>query len=608
MKLIANQKRTLASTQKLAAILIALTIVVLAVVLAVVNYLVDIDTFTDIDGTEYSVKRQNGAYGLYDANGYILETVEDNGNIYFLTDLGTMVSVSPLGETKIFAVVDSEDGEGVSDYNRLMIYPRIKTTDINTIHVTNPHGSFTFERDKDGDMCIKGHESTAYDKEKYAYLESVCGNTTVIQKISAEALEKYGFEEYGLDDPTATLSVTTSTGKSYTLHIGKQIVSGNGYYVRLEGRDTVYIFNTYIGSYALIPIEDYVTPLVVYPVTTSNYMFVYNFMVNSVTHNADGTSTLEPDIALTYWDLADRENTEFQTHPYKMTDPDMAAYTPSADAVYAVMNPFLDLKGTVKKLGVTAAALEQYGLDKPEKILYYEFETVDDEGKPYYLKNHVYVSPVTENATHYVTADVYGCSTKDGAYKKLAAYDQIVEISRSLLPFMEWTSVDWVESDYFQLNITVCDELRFTTKDYDVTFDIQAYDSNKDGKMDDVNVFLVQDGDDKKIEVKNFKTLYLNLLGGKLFGTAAISEEEAKKIIADDSRHLLTWTMKTSTTKIERTYSYYWLAESKALLTVDGNSEFYVLTTAVEKTIQDAIDVANGIKITAVTPYTNIDK
>ena len=141
MKLIANQKRTLASTQKLAAILIALTIVVLAVVLAVVNYLVDIDTFTDIDGTEYSVKRQNGAYGLYDANGYILETVEDNGNIYFLTDLGTMVSVSPLGETKIFAVVDSEDGEGVSDYNRLMIYPRIQVSDIKTIRVSNEYGS-----------------------------------------------------------------------------------------------------------------------------------------------------------------------------------------------------------------------------------------------------------------------------------------------------------------------------------------------------------------------------------------------------------------------------------------------------------------------------------
>ena len=32
-------------------------------------------------------------------------------------------------------------------------------------------------------------------EELFAYLQSVCGNTTVMQKISAGALEKYGFEK-----------------------------------------------------------------------------------------------------------------------------------------------------------------------------------------------------------------------------------------------------------------------------------------------------------------------------------------------------------------------------------------------------------------------------
>ena len=70
----------------------------------------------------------------------------------------------------------------------------------------------------------------------------------------------------------------------------------------------------------------------------------------------------------------------------------------------------------------------------------------------------------------------------------------------------------------------------------------------------------------------------------------------------------MTWVLRTSASNLERTYSYYWLEESKSFLTVDGDGEFYVLTSAVEKTIQDVIDVANGIKITAVSPYTNIDK
>ena len=607
MKLISSKNRTLASNQKLAALLIAIAIVLLVITLFIVNYIVSIDTFTDLDGTEYTVKRQNGVYALFDSNGYQLDTVTENNSTYYLTDLGTMVSVSSAGDTTIYAVVDSEDGEGVSDYNLLMIYPRIQVSDIKTIRVSNEYGSFTFDRDKDGNIGIKDYEDTAYDPELFAYLQSVCGNTTVMQKISKQALEQYGFEEYGLENPRATISVTTSSGKKYVLHVGKEIVSGNGYYVRLVGRDTVYIFNTYIGKTALVPIESYVSPVLAYPVTSTNYMFVHNFVVSRHTYSEDGTPTLTPDIALTYWELSERENTEFQTQAYQMIDPDLMAYTPSADAVYTVMNPFITMDSvTVKKLGVTDEALKEYGLDEHAKSLYYEFETTDANGKPYYLKNHIYVSTLTENGTYYATADVYGSSDKTN-YKKLAAYDQIVEADRSFFPFMEWTTVDWVQKNYFQMDIIVCDELEFVTPDYHVTFDIVPYDNTGDGEADDVEAYLVQDGDDKKLAVNNFKTLYLNLLGGKLFGTVDISDEEMESIIADESRHLLTLTVRTIT-GTERTYSYYWLAESKTLLTVNGTGEFYVLTSAVEKIIEDAINVANGIKITAVSPYTNIDK
>lgn len=608
MRALTSKKSTLASRQKLAVILIAVAIVLLAVVLAFVNYIVSIDTFTDIDGTKYTVKRQGSTYALFDENGYMLDfVVEDNGT-YYLTDIGTMVSVSAVGETSIYAVVDTEDGESVSDYNRLMIYPRIKPADIQTIRVKNAHGTFVFDRNNEGKIYIKNQSGSIFDEELFAYLQSVCGNTTVMQKISAGALEKYGFEEYGLDEPQATVTVTTSTGKKHVLHVGKPIVSGNGYYVRLEGRNAVYIINTYIGKTALVPIETYVSPILGYPVTTNNYMLVHNMVVSTHKYAEDGALTLSPDVALTYVDLADRNNTEYQTLPYKMTDPAMAAYTPAADAVTATMRPFVSMDSvTLVKLGPNADELAAYGLDKPAKSLYYELNIADENGKPYYIKNYIFVSPLTENNTYYATSEVYGSSDKQD-YQLLAGYDQVVEVPRSFFPFMDWTSVDWVQSDYFQMNITICDELEFMTSDYHVTFDIVPQDTNNDGKADDILAYLVKSGDNKKLETNNFKTLYINLLGGKLFGSVDLSEEEIDAIIADESRHILTWKMRTSTTKIERTYSYYWLAESKALLVVDGHAEFYVLTSAVTKTAQDAIDVSKGIKITAVSPYTNIDQ
>ena len=69
MKLMNGQKRTLAAGQKRAAAFISLAIVLLVGALLLVNYLVSIDTFTDLDGTKYTVKLSGGAYALFDENG-----------------------------------------------------------------------------------------------------------------------------------------------------------------------------------------------------------------------------------------------------------------------------------------------------------------------------------------------------------------------------------------------------------------------------------------------------------------------------------------------------------------------------------------------------------
>ena len=424
-----------------------------------------------------------------------------------------------------------------------------------------------------------------------------------MQKIRPAAVEQYGFDEYGLDAPVASVTVTAKDGTSHTIEIGKQIVSGSGYYVRLVGSDSVYIFNSYIGSTVLVPLETYVTPALLYPLTSNNYMLVQNFRVESLSYDENGKVITDNDIALSYWDYAERENTEFQSQPYIMADEAYSGYTPSADAVYTVMYNFLEMQyKQLITVDATADDLAKYGLDKPIKSLYYEFTETDTSiGVTYHVKNYVFFSKMTENGTHYVTSSVYVSKDNKQNYIKWPAYNQIVEIDRSLLPFLEWETLDWVERDYFRLAIDLCDKITFTTDDYKVTFDIVPVG-------DDVEAYLVTDKGNQKLAINNFKTLYLNMQYGKLFGSTQMSEEEIAAITADKSRHVLSWSMNTTVTGIERTYDYYWLDENRTLVTVNGVGEFYVLTSAVEKLISDARDVANGIKITAVSPYTNIDK
>lgn len=601
------KKKTLAKAQKSAVIFVGALIVILAVLLGFVRYWwTTLDVFTDTDGTTYNVRRNGDSYALYDAKGNMLETTVEDDKLCYVTAIGTIVSMSDNGTASIYAVVDTEGGEDVSSYNNLMIYKKIESNKVKSIKIVN-HGedlsrSYTFERDNNGKMKIKGHENVAYDSEAYAFLASICGTTTTMHKVSAEALEKYGYEEYGLDTPQATMTITTTAGTSQTLDIGKEIVSGNGYYVRLKGRDAVYIMNSYVGKYILQPIETYVTPSLNYGLHEQNYMFVYNLKMSQFSYSEDGTPSAKLLTALSYWDYAERENTEFQTQAYYMTDESLDSYSPSSDAVYKSMGGFLELQYLgVKKLGATAEVRKQYGLDKPAYSLYYECDRTD-EGTKYYFKHYLYFSELTENGTYYALADIYISDTKDGTYKKLDSHDFVVEIDRSQLSFLNWETLDWIERDYFQINIGIVDYMEFELPSGQILrFEIEQLDK------DNVKAYAIKDGKRVPIDTNNFKTLYLNMLGGKLFGSANITSQKAAEITSAPDRHRLTWRFKT-TTGLERTHSYYFLETNKDYITINGDGGFYVISSTVQKYAEDALNVYNGEKITADSPYTTIDQ
>lgn len=586
-------KKNLRKRQKTAIIIALAVIIFLIVALAVARYIVGIFEFEDVDGAKYTVKKQNGVYAIFDEIG-VLETTKENGKIYYVTEAGTLVSVDPNGKTSVYAVVDTDDGEAVSVYNRLMMFPKIESSDIKSIKVDNQYGGFTFYRDESNALQIKGYEGTAYDKDLAATLLSICGSTTVMRRISQESVEKYGYEEYGLDKPQASYTITSKGGVTYTVEIGNAIVSNNGHYVRLVGRDSVYMFNSYLGNSVLIPIESYVTPTITAGLTESNYVMVNNFAVMDCEYNGEGEESVENEILFSYWDFKDRENTEYSALPYIMLSEHLQGYTVSSSAVsealYGIYSPtYLG----VKKLGVSSADLEKYGLDKPDKYVYFEIE--DSSGT--HVKEYIYFSHLTENGTYYATSEIYASVDGKKNYYRLPEYDQIVEIDRSSLPFMEWTSFEWLAEYYFQYSIGVVDTVRFKTNDIDVLFTI------KQTEEDLTNVFATVDGKTKEISVSAFKTLYLNMSYGIIFGNTNKSQEELEAIANDPSKFQMTYEVETNVNNLKMDYSFYWLDEIRTYLTVNGKGQFYVLGSRVNKMLEDVVTVANGGTITAISPF-----
>ena len=93
----ASGKNSLRTQKRAIAVLVILSLV-LAVALGVVSVIVDIYEYEDLDGTEYTIKKKKGEYGLY-KDGVICDVNKDG---YYLTALGTQLDVDPeTGEYEI---------------------------------------------------------------------------------------------------------------------------------------------------------------------------------------------------------------------------------------------------------------------------------------------------------------------------------------------------------------------------------------------------------------------------------------------------------------------------------------------------------------------------
>lgn len=586
-----SAKTTLAGRQKKTAIVVACAVVVLAVVLAAVNYLVSIYEFEDVDGTKYTVKKDGGEYALFDQNGDMLDSAIEKGKEYFITDIGTLVSVSATGKTSIFAVVDTADGEQVSDANNLMMIPWVKSSDQRSLRVTNQHGTYTFER-KNGSVQLYGYETVSYNQDSYSSLAATCGFVVSMgnTRYGEEILAKYGLEEYGLDVPQASFAVTDASGKVYTVLIGDRIVSGNGYYAMVEGRETVYIIN---GSYSMLlePIESYITPILAYGANENNYPEVENFYVYEYTYDEEGKPSAEMITALTYWPYEERENTEYQTQTYKMIDEAFAAYIPESTAVTTTMERLAALENAkVVKLGVSDKVLAEYGLDTPKTLLSYDFKAPVGN-KVYFMQNRFWFGEMTERGTYYVFPD--SKISEDGkTYLPLTAQDFILEVGAADLSFLRWDKVDWVEAYYFHINIMLMEQMEIDTPKGKIVFDFEI------GKDDVEKITATMNGESRGIHVRQFKELYRHMLYGVLFGETEKTEDELKALTENKDKWQLTYRVKTKATDktsgVDNTYAFYQLGESNSYLTINGTGEFYVLTNDVKTTVDYAMRLWNG--------------
>ena len=476
----------------------------------------------------------------------------------------------------------------------------------------------------------------------------------------------------------AHYTVTTMSGDTYSVTVGDKTVSDAGYYARYEGRDTVYMLSSVNLSVALSPVETLITPMIIYPMTLSTYFNVKNFEYRSDIDydgilrgivlrltgfdldtvdpdaTADGEYTDEalkkieeaqrlmeemeekefsamyeeyfkansrPVIAFSYIDMEDRENTLYESLPYKMSTDYMAGYLPNSGNIGTVLQELYDMTftGTVK-LGPSDEDLAAYGLEEAPHVI--TFTYIDPKSDNQEFDNEIQISAKGEDGTYY-------------AYSPY--FDMIVSFSESEAAYLEWEEIDWYEREYFQFNIAHIRELTLEGSAVDaihkspIRFTLDNSKSNQseginsdklevygNGELLDYDIIITKPTGSKSEEdgVYNFRRFVQSMLTASMEGVAELTDEEMAALReTPDGECMLKITASMADYKGTTQYlvfRFYRYTERHAYMTVEvldsadapsspqnAQGRFYVLQSFCTKLVADANRVLIGEEVTS---------
>lgn len=538
------KKRSLLKRRKRAIILSVVAVVILAIALVFILDYANERTYLDpADQTEYSIKKNNGTFAVYDASGAPLpiETLPTETPItVFVTKAGTMIRLDPnTGVAETYMAVDLEGSEVNPVVTRLLVFPYISSSKILSLEVKNANGSYTFARidpatgkeSASASFVLKQDPLALIDQTMVTTFCANAGNAMTLLKLEnteknpLKPLSAYGLEkEIRLNEDgqeytyePAHYIITGADGKRHKIIIGDRVIPNQfvasdgtpitkgGYYAQyseLSGidefrRNAVYVLDT-TTAYALLSVEDYITPMLTTEEMTDNtYYNVENFSINVL----NSENQYDEKLSFSYIDMSLRADTMLEPFPFRFHG-DMSGYTASSTALdnclKALYNPtYVD----VCKFMPTEADLAEYGL--------YQTVTAEDGSisylplSPYSISfSYVIRDPKTNEVSgtidHLIlisekteTGSYYAYSILDHNLEGDSltyTFDTILEIDDSSFQFLEWDRFAWISQNFMDDDIGFVQDITLQTPDYEASFDFDNSLTSIDGDVRSANL------------------------------------------------------------------------------------------------------------------------
>lgn len=487
--------------------------------------------------------------------------------IVFAVLYGVLGSILAPDETDTPPATVGNHGETMLN-GRPYIYDKIDKTNVKSITVENEKGGYTIYRGVDDDFYFKGLEHVYYDEYMLSAATTNFTNVLAIQEVVGYTADE--LENYGLKDGAhkASFEVNTVDGQRYKVLVGNMLVNESGYYAMLEGREALYVIDTYSGVSIFAGKNEFVAPQVAYPFPSSQDIKLTSL---KKIENGKHVYTVEPSIQKE----ADKELYTNVAYGYTLTYP---------ETKYVSDYTFMTVTNTLQNF--SGNAVVACGLEDQVKLLKDfvdgKIQIDSEEGKKVYeviklfneygLFDENYQFPVVFEFEYPVSADakaedVYGyliasMPTKDNkTYIYSQAFDVIVEFDSAAVEWLYWGA------DRITVNSIVTYSV-FDIKEMEIIHDSVKAHFVCDTVLGENPVIkkIVDKNTSKEINVDLFKQLYRGVLYFSAEGTATMPE---------DAQCCMTLRITLGNQDV-LDYRFYNLTDRKTYYTFNGEGGFYV--------------------------------
>ncbi len=463
--------------------------------------------------------------------------------------------------------------------SNIYIFDPLERSEIQSIEVTNEFGGYKVYRDASDTFQLDGCPGLSFDPEIFSSLVVSTGTPTAMMRVATDLTDAQ-LAEYGLDDPQASWTVTSTLGEKFTMYVGDQLVTEGGYYVKYADRDAAYIVSTTLADTILQPAKVLIQPLLTAGMSTNDYFYADNF---SVWHGEDLFVHIQrvPD--------EEKKNPDAITE-IKMTYPvpegggNGVYYEANDNLYFQILYNFMALTGeSVECFMPTDEELAQYGLAEPAYTIAYTFED---------YQFFIFASEEQADGTFYATSNLFG-------------YTIVCKVSNEMLGWLSDDTFAWIFPTPFFVNIAQVSRITLKSDTVDADFRL-THNTDAEGNA-------VLDVKEEKSgvsipnsDVKNFREYYKTMLNITNQEYALLSAEDRAALMSDDNRLILTMTYENiDGDEFEyKFYQYYAsstdkLSTGKIFVVVNGAGEFYTTNDLVEKVINDTSRVLDGLDVDA---------